>query len=345
MGLFSKDNGYIGVDIGSSSIKMVQLEKSQGKLNLVTYGFSENKKESDAKNWTKDTLSTVKIIDKIYKDMGATTDKAVASLQAFSVFSSIINLSNVHKRDLAAAVDWEAKKFIPLPLEEMILDWKVLDEKNDKGNVKVFLTGSPKKLVKKYVNIFRKTQVSLASLETETFSLIRSLLGGDKSTIMLVEIGAGNTDISIVQNSIPVLNRSLDIGGKEITKTISNSLNIGLDRSEQFKCDLGIAASQSNGDVIPRTIANSVNPIVNEIKYLLNMFQDRGKKKVDKVVLSGGSALLPNLTSYLSKKINMNVIIGDPWARISYPKELKPILTEIGPSFSIAVGSAIREIE
>lgn len=345
MGLFSKDRGYIGVDIGTSSVKMVQLEKKQDKLRLVTYGFSEKKKENGNDNWTKDIFYAVKIIDKIYREMGATSDKAVASLPAFSVFSSIINIFNVNKRDLAAAVDWEAKKFIPLPLEEMILDWKVLSGKNDKKNIKIFLTGSPKKLIKRYVNIFRKTQVSLSSLETETFSLIRALIGGDKSIVILAEIGANNTDISIVQDCIPVLNRSLDIGGRTITRAISNSLNIGLDRAEQFKCDLGVAASQAGGDVIPMTIASSVDPIVNEIKYLLNLFQSKDEKKVEKIILSGGGALLPNLASYLSKRLNINVIIGDPWARVSYPKELRPILSEIGPSFSIAIGSAMREIE
>lgn len=348
MSLFSsKNDAYIGVDIGTSSIKMVELEKKQGRLHLVTYGYSENIKElSDGENWTKNTDYVKKVIDRIYKKMEATTDRAVGTLPAFSVFSSIITLRNVDKKSLAGAVEWEAKKFIPLPLEEMILDWKVIGEKteNDKKNTMVLLTGSPKKLVRKYVDVFRRTVVNLTNLEPETFSLIRSLLGDDKSTVMLIEIGATNANICIVKGGIPMVSRSLDLGGKTISKTIATNLNIGLARAEQFKRDLGIASAQAGGDLVPSTIASSINPIVNEVKYLINLFQNKNEDKVEKIILSGGSVMLPNFASYLSEKLNMNVVVGDPWSRVVYPPELKPILMEIGSSFSVAIGAAMREL-
>ncbi len=338
-------NRYIGVDIGTSSVKMVELAKRGGKLELVTYGYSENAREGVMDGWTKNVDYVVRVIDKVYKKMEASTDKAVATLPAFSVFSSIINLKNVDKKGLAAAVEWEAKKFIPLPLEEMILDWKVIGNKSSVDSTMVFLTGSPKKLVKKYVDIFRKTVVTLASLETETFSLIRVLLGEDKSTVMIVEIGATNTNFCIVKDGIPMVSRSLDLGGRTITKAIAGTLNIGTFRAEQFKRDLGFAISQNGNDVIPKTISNSINPVIDEIRYLLNLFENKNENKVEKIVLAGGSVMLPNFVNYLKEKLNMTVVIGDPWARVSYPPELKPILSEIGPSFSVAIGSAMREIE
>jgi type IV pilus assembly protein PilM len=347
MALFSSNSAYIGVDIGASSIKMVELEKKGGQPTLVSYGYSENINEASGDGWTKNTDYVIRVIDKIYKKMEATTDLAVATLPAFSVFSSIITLRNVDKNGLAAAVEWEAKKFIPLPLEEMILDWKIIgaQKEKDKNNISVLLTGSPKKLVKRYVNIFRKTLINLTNLEPETFALIRALVGQDKSTVMLMEIGAVNTDIFVIKEGMPVLSRSLDIGGKTISKSIAASLNINLERAEQFKRDMGIAAEQSDGEMIPKTIANSVNPIVEEVKYLANLFQNKNGEKIEKIILSGGAAMLPNFDSYLSQRLNQNVIIGDPWARISYRPELKPILAEIGPSFAVAIGAALREIE
>jgi type IV pilus assembly protein PilM len=346
MALFSTNSSYIGVDIGATAIKMVELEKKQGKIQLVSYGYSENIKEIAGDGWTKNVEYVVKVIDKVYKKMEATTNIAVATLPAFSVFSSIITLRNVDKNGLAAAVEWEAKKFIPLPLEEMILDWKIInDDKNkEKNNTMVLLTGSPKNLVKKYVNIFRKTLVNLTNLEPETFALIRALVGDDKSTLMLAEIGAVNTDIFIVKEGIPVLSRSLDIGGKTISKSIAASLSISLERAEQFKRDMGIAGGSSAGDVIPKTIGNTITPMIEEIKYLLNLYQNKNGDKVEKIILSGGSALLPNFTAYLSEKINLNVIAGNPWARVSYQPELEPVLLEIGPSFAVAIGAAMREL-
>jgi type IV pilus assembly protein PilM len=346
MALFSSNSAYIGVDIGASAIKMVELEKKQGRIELVSYGYSENIKEIAGDGWTKNTEYVVKVIDKIYKKMEATTNLAVATLPAFSVFSSIITLRDVDKNGLAAAVEWEAKKFIPLPLEEMILDWKVIEstKEKEKNNTTVLLTGSPKNLVKRYVNIFRKTLVNLTNLEPETFALIRALVGQDKSTIMLCEIGAVNTDVFIVKDGIPVLSRSLDIGGRSISRAISTSLNITLERAEQFKRDMGIVGGQGTADVIPKTIANTITPMVEEVKYLLNLYQNKNADKVEKIILSGGSALLPNFISYLSEKLNLNVIVGDPWARIAYQSELKPILTEIGPGFAVAIGAALREL-
>lgn len=346
MSLFSSSNNYIGVDIGTSSIKMVELGRKGKEIELLTYGYSEAAKENFSDEWLKDPTRAAMVIDKIYHQMGGTAEKAVATLPAFSVFSSIINLSNVDKKTLPQAVEWEAKKFIPLPLEEMILDWKIigaLDACDKDANV--FLTGSPKKLVKRYVDIFRKTIVTLASLETETFSLIRSLLGNDKSTVMIVEIGATNADICVVKNSIPVISRSLDMGGLGMTKAIASVLNIGLFRAEQFKRDLGIGVGTAGSNVVPKTVAGPVNSIIEEVKYLINIFQNKNSDKVEKVILSGGSAMLPNLAAFMSEKLNLNVVVGDPWARISYPPELKPILSEIAPGFSVAIGSALRELE
>lgn len=334
----------MGVDIGTSSVKIVELKNQDGKARLLTYGFSENLNDLDQTN----TEKIAGIINKICAEAGVSSRKAVSALPTFSVFSSIINLSGVSKKDLPSAINWEAKKVIPLPPEEMILDWKRInsdDQAADKNNVKILLTGAPRTLVKRYIEIFRSAQINLLSLETETFALIRSLLDNDKSTVMIVEIGAKTTSFTIIDQSIPILNRSIDIGGWTITKAISHSLNIGLERAEQFKYDLGVGSLAAPENAVPRTIIESVSPIVNEIKYALTLFQNKDNKKVDKIILSGGSALLMNFTDYLSKILNINVIAGNPWSAISYPLDLKPLLDEIAPRLAIAIGLALRETE
>lgn len=346
MGLFSSEKSHLGIDIGTASIKLVELERGRGGLRLLTYGFTENLKEIVKENWPGDIKYAARIINEICKKAGTTSRSAVTALPTFSVFSSVINLSNVDQKDLSSAVHWEAKKVIPLPLEEMVLDWKKIEAKGDEKqskNMKVLLTGAPKALVKRYMNIFKEARINLLSLETETFSLIRALLGNDKSTVMIVEVGMSTTDIFIVSKSIPVLSRSLDIGGLAITRAISNNLGVGAERAEQFKYDLGITSIKSDEGVVPEIVIDTINPIINEIKYLLNLFESKNNEKVEKLVLSGGSSLLPNFVNYLSKILNMNVIIGDPWSRISCPVELGPVLSEIGPKLSVAIGLAMRE--
>ncbi|MDO8592898.1 MAG: type IV pilus assembly protein PilM [bacterium] len=343
MGLFSGES-YLGVDIGSSSVKIVELKNEAGGVKLLTYGFSENLDDLDQA----EPGEVAAIINKICQEIGTASRKAVSALPTFSVFSSIINLSGVNKKDLPSAINWEAKKVIPLPLEEMILDWKKLNNNGaaeDPGNTKILLTGAPRTLVKRYIEIFKNAKINLLSLETETFALIRSLLGSDKSTVMIVEIGAKTTSFNIIEQNIPILNRSVDIGGWTITKAIARNLNIGLERAEQFKYDLGVSSLDSADNAIPKTIVESVSPIVNEIKYALTLFQNKNNKKVDRIILSGGSALLINFTGYLSKVLNLNVLAGSPWSRISYPLELKPLLDEIAPRLAIAIGLALRGTE
>lgn len=346
---FFKPNSFVGIDIGSSSVKMVEMRKQGSKLNLVTYGFTENNNGVIDDDWNKNLDYLAEVINEVVAKSKITTRTAVAALPTFSVFSSIINLSNVNKKEIDSAVQWEAKKLIPLPLEEMVLDWKIIKDETKKiqknDGVKILLTGAPKTLVRRYVEIFKKAKMSLLSLETETFSLIRALIGGDKSTIMILELGTSTTDISIVKNGIPAINRSIDLGGLIITNAISKNLNIGLARAEQFKYDMGISSQNSNENIVPKIIIEAIDPIINEVKHLLNLYQSKSGEKVEKIVLSGGSALLPNLNKYLSGILNINVVIGDPWSRVSYPLELENLLKELGPKLAVAVGLAMRGSE
>ena len=345
---FGGDNLFLGIDIGDSSLKMVELKKKNRKIYLSNYAFSENVSEV---NFTKidDINYLAKAIAKVRNDAGITSTKVTVSLPTFAVFSSIINLSNVDKKGIALAVNEEAKKVIPLPLEEMILDWKIIPDENGKtpakGNMRVFLTGSPKKLVRKYIDVFKQAKLNLVSLETETFSLVRSLIGNDKTNIMIAEIGANSTDISIVRESIPVLNRSLAVCATTVTKVLAEKLGMTFAQAEQFKFDLSVTLSTDSKEELPQLLGKTLEPIVTEMQYMLDFFRSQNSGEVEKIILSGGGAMLLNLADYFSKRLNIKVIIGDPWNRVNYAPELKPVLSEVGAKLAVAIGLAMREIE
>lgn len=349
MSLFSLggDNLFLGIDIGDSSLKMVELKKKNHQIHLSNYAFSENVAEVNFMK-IEDVNYLASAINKVKNEAGITAKKVTASLPTFAVFSSIINISGADKKKMAEQVSEEAKKVIPLPLEEMTLDWKVIPteaaEGKPKGGLPVFLTGSPKKLVRKYIEIFRAAKLNLASLETETFSLVRSLIGDDQANIMIVEIGANSTDLSIVKNSIPVLNRSLAVCGATVTKVLADKMGLSFSQAEQFKLDLSLSLSPDSGEELPQLLAQTLEPIVTEIRYMLDFSQSQNNGPVEKVILSGGGALLLNLADYLSKRLDLKVIIGDPWSRVHYPEELGPVLKEVGPRLAVAIGLAMREI-
>ncbi len=362
MALFKRKQSYLGIDIGTSSIKVVELKSEAGRPKLVTYGYVEQSSDIIKNDSPQSQARLVAMLKQILRQSGVTTDQVVAALPSFAVFTSIISLPPMSEKDLLAAVRWEAKKFVPMPLEEMILDWRVIKEpqkeehpaaqhgsvvtaaaKKKTKDLKILLTAAPKNLVRRYVDVFKASELQLASLETESFALERSLIGNDPSPIMIIDIGAVATDISVIVHGIPVLNRSIDVGGETITKSIMNSLTIDQERAEQFKRDFGMATNNGNQQ-IPKTIEFVVSSIINETRYCINLYQGQGEHGVEKIILSGGSAFLPSLPDYLSRILNLKVFIGDPWARVIYPTELKQALQEVGPRFAVAIGLAMRNI-
>lgn len=352
MAEFNPKQSYLGIDIGTSSLKLVQVGDDNGRPRLMTYGYSEQtndivKSESDASR-----RAVVAGLKTIMREARTTTTKVVAALPSFTVFSSIISLPAMNRKELNSAVRWEAKKFVPLPIDELVLDWKLLKEPATPGaeegrapkNLRVLITAAPRSLRDRFSLIFKEAGLEVVALDTEAFALERSLIGNDAAPVMIVDIGAVATDIAVMVDGIPLINRSIDVGGNTITKSIAQSLNIDLDRAEQFKRDFGISSGQSSVSQIPKTIEFVVSQIINEIRFVLNLYRSQGSGPIEKVVLSGGSAFLLNLPEYLEKTLSMKTFVGDPWARIVYPLELKPVLQEIGPRFAVAIGLAMRQI-
>ncbi len=379
--IFKKKLGnFVGIDLGTASIKLVELSGKEGEPRLVTYGIAERSGDIVRNNLAEEINIVIGLLQRLKKEARVTTVNAIAALPPFSVFSSILSLPQMPKKEIAQAVKWEAKKFVPMPLEEMILDWKLLrsiegddkkkvdvndkqlisekveggavdkkeqqatSEKSVKKDIRVLITAAPKNLVSRYIDIFRKAGFNLLSLETESFALARSLLFGTRNPVMIIDIGALVTSISIIEDGIPILNRSLDLGGDTLTRSIATSLNIDQSRAEQFKRDIGMVEGGSGGS-IPKIIEQTLNPILNEVKYSLSLYQSQTAQGVEKVLLVGGSSYLPHLSEYLARVLNLNVYLSDPWFKVAYPVELKSVLEEIGARLAVAIGLALRDLE
>lgn len=359
---------YLGIDIGGSGIKLVELAADNGRARLLTYGYAEYSFDGDGASRDMSAEATARVLDDLFQQTGAKSKTAITALPTYAVFSSIISLPAMDDKDLSDAVQYEAKKVVPLPLDEMMLDFKVLNgassAKSDasseevgvikeKGTQtkKILITAAPKKLVQRYVDVFNNSALTLESLETEAFAITRSLVGHDQSTIMILDIGATNTNISIIDNGIPVLNRGIDAGGLNITRTLAKSMGIETERAEQFKKDLAFLMHDNRVEALPSSIEGALTPIVNEVKYIFNLYRSQivefGLENggVEKIVLTGGAAFVPFLAEYLSNLLNVRVYLGDPWARVIYPEDAKPLLDELGPRFAIAIGLAMRNID
>ncbi|KPJ85508.1 hypothetical protein AMJ57_02915 [Parcubacteria bacterium SG8_24] len=374
MGLFgSSKKSYLGIDLGSGGIKVVELQNEKGRARLVTYGFNERTPDEQPTNPIDSPKETAELLRKIVKAARGTVLKAVGGLPIASVFSSVISVPKGPDKEMKEAIQWQAKKLIPVPLEEMVLDSKIIsgpkdkksgdkpagpaaskegekgDKKKEQKTVQVLITGAAKSMVQKYVAVFKTAGLELVSLETETFALIRSLIGKDKTTSMLVDIGSVRTNIVIVENGIPYVTRSLDMGGVELTKAMAKALSLELSAAEKMKCDIKSVSSLYPGEGLPKIFEHTLAPMLTELQYSMNLYagqdDENQGKRIEKVILTGGSAALPALAGHVSERLNVRAYVGDPWARVVYPDGLRPVLEEIGPRYAVAVGLAMRDIE
>lgn len=338
---------YLGVDIGAAGVKVVELSEAKGRPLLETYGFSERNPDEYAANLLDSPKETAQLLKGLVKQAGARSTKAIAGLPVASIFSSVITVPALAGKELAAAIEAQARKFINLPPGEAVLDWKQLPTAEAKPTaLQVFVTGAPKTLVQKYVDIFKLAGLELTSLETESFALIRSLIGKDRSVILILDIGAVRTNLMLVEAGMPVLNRSLNVGGLAITQTLAGQLGVTPAEAEQMKSDA--MATPGGEQTVPKAVVDFFVPVIGEVKYLSDLYlkdEKNAGKVIEKMVMTGGSALIPNAAAHLSAALGMKVFVGDPWARVLTPEPLLPVLAGIGARFSVAVGLAMRELE
>jgi type IV pilus assembly protein PilM len=347
-------SGLLGVDLGTAGIKMVELVPEKGRIRLSTYGYAEPKLPvSGAKSPIDDIPKTVAVMKRIMKEGNFKATRAVAALPTTKVFHAIISLPvpKSPKEDLRPMIENQAQKLLPLPLSEMVLDSNVLDkhllpneEKADAATtegkyMRVLLTGAPKTLIASYVELFKQANLELVSLETEIFALTRSLVGKEKSHVLIVDLGAERTNLAIVDNGVPLLTRVIKSGGSNITQALAGAMGMGFEEGESMKRDLSFAKAGA----MPGPLAEALKPTVHEIRYALQLYAEQvGNRGVEKILLTGGSSRLPGLSELLTRELNMNVYLGDPWARVAFTPDLRGVLDEIGPRYAVAVGLAER---
>ncbi|MDO9509888.1 MAG: pilus assembly protein PilM, partial [Candidatus Magasanikbacteria bacterium] len=245
---FSKPKSYLGVDLGSHGIKIVELKQEKNRPVLFTYGSSSERKnihklfsvkEKTATDLVKDKTSESKFVEGVISledqkqifeyaaDLKAVckvskviSKSATASLPISSVFHAVVNLPNMDKKEFDAVLKAEVKKLMPYPIDEMVLDYQVIN--NGKKNQRVIVNAVSKKLVTFYTQVFTKAGLMLEALEPESIALARSLVGRDDAVTMLIDMGAERTNFFIIDQGVPITHHSLNIGGNKIDTILQN---------------------------------------------------------------------------------------------------------------------------
>ena len=348
--LFSKK--YLGIDIGSASIKVVEISASGSKNKLTNYvEFKLPSPRSSLKIF--DNENSLVLSDKVPDILTAIFDKgkikrreATFSVPDFSTFFTVFSLPPMSEKEIAKAVEFESRHYIPLPLSEVVIDWQIVneDEVSAGQKAKILLVAVPNKILKSYERLAFLAQVKVKGMEAEVFSLARASIPKDKEKIpvCLIDIGSQSTTMSIVENGYIKLSHSYDVSGDKLTEIISKVLKVDMGRAEEIKEEEGLNSQHKE---VYRALDLELKPLYLEIERLANDFYQSEGRNINNIILAGGGALLKGLKDYLENHLEKNVYIADPFSKLVFPPVLQERLKEIGPVFSVAVGSALREIK
>jgi len=352
-----KSKSKVGIDIGTSAIKVVELSKKGARFALENYGFFELKGTSQGG----EAQSILKLPDEeivwgikeVLKKANIKSRDVIAAIPSFSTFATVIEMPYLSEEDLAKAIPFEARKYVPIPLDEVVLDWSIvgivdqpsapIKEIRGKGTtVEVFLAAVPKDETARYQRIMQQAGLTLSALELENAGLIRALLGNDLSATAIVNIGGRSSSIVIVNKGYERLSHNYEIGGFEITKSIARALNVSLEKAEDLKRKLGL--SDSNENIIKEAMVSLVDMIIFETKKTISGYEESKNQKVSRVVLVGGIVNMPNFVNYFKQRLGREVFVGNVFSRVVYPTELTPVVQELSNNFAIATGLAMREV-
>ena len=288
------------------------------------------------------------IVKEVMKKAKIKAVNAVASIPSFSTFATAIEMPYISEQDLAKALPFEARKYIPVPLNEVVLDWSIIDippnwvSSTKPTTVEVFLAAVPRDETLRYQRIMRGAGLNLKALELENSALTRALLGNDLSPTVIVNIGGRSTSIVIVNRGYERLSHNYEVGGFEITKSIARSLNISLEKAEEMKKKMGLKEIDEN--VINVAMKTLIDMMVLETKKTITGYEEAKSQKISRVLLVGGLTNMPNFASYFQQKLGREVTMGNAFARIVYPQSLFTVIQELSSTFAVATGLAMREL-
>jgi type IV pilus assembly protein PilM len=356
-----KPKSKLGIDIGTSSIKITEFSKSGGRFVLENYGIFDLKDMiSDfSMNGQGVKLPDEEIVwglKEILKNSGIKSRDVVTAMPSISTFATVIEMPYLSEDDLAKAIPFEARKYVPIPLDEVVLDWSIIGVKDQNGNVvpeksqapaggtivEIFLAAVPKDETVRYQRIMKDAGLNLVALELENLALIRGLLGNDLSATAIVNIGGRSTSIVVVDGGYERVSHNYEIGGFEMTKAISRALGVGLDKAEDLKRKFGLTDTPDN--VAKEAMLSLVDMMIFETNKTIGGYEESRGHKVARVVLAGGLSNMPNFINYFKKRLNRDVFVGNAFSRVVYPQKLAPIIQELSNTLSISAGLAMRDI-
>ncbi|MFA6552223.1 MAG: pilus assembly protein PilM [Candidatus Paceibacterota bacterium] len=365
----------IGIDVGSSSIKVIQIRSKNGRAILETYGNlalgpSASLSIGQATNLPAPKLNEA--LKDIITESHVTTKKCGIAVSISSSLVSVIEMPAVSMEQLAQMIPIEARKYIPVPITEVSLDWSVIPNMGDKpelvkppqpladktevknlsapgepkpiGKLEVLLVVIHNTAISKYKELVRSNALDPGFLEIEIFSTIRAALPDVSEPIVMFDMGAGTTKMYVVENGIVRNSHVINRGAQDITEAISRAMSVSMDEAESLKRRFGMNINQDNKN-IKQVLTASFSFIFAEAKKVIANFEEKHKRVIKNAVLTGGGSNLIGLPEMLEMELKIKASMADPFSRVEAPAFMTAVLKEAGPEFNVAIGAALRRLQ
>jgi len=347
-------SSLVGLDIGSSSVKAVELGlrgKDKG-FELRALGVAPLASEAIVQGAF---LNSSAIVDSVKEaiDNGRIKTKDVAvAVSGHSVIVKKVSLPSMSRDELEDQIQWEAEQYIPFDVNEVHLDFQILETSEGEGQMDVLLVAAKKDLVDDYVQVIREAGLNPAVIDVAAFAVENAFEANYEAVndeiVALVNVGAQVVNINVVQQGIPAFTRDITTGGNQYTEEIQKALSVTFDEAERIK--LGGPRSEQSQDVVPQEVEQAIRSVtetvIGEIARSLDFFSaTSSESRIGRVLLSGGGAKIPGFDSAFGERTGLAVELMNPLSRMLASKGFEPeYLDEVAPSLGVGIGLATRRI-
>ncbi|MBI4523545.1 MAG: type IV pilus assembly protein PilM [Deltaproteobacteria bacterium] len=342
---FRTEEGFVALDIGSSSVKLLEAEGGKGAYRLLNLGTLPLPPTAVQNNMVSDREAVVKAVRSLIQANGIKATKVVSAVPGRAVIIRKIQLPIQEDEELDANVEFEANNVIPESLENVNLDYQVLDYLDDGKRMDVLLVAVKKDIIRTYTDVIEQAGLSPAIIDVDYFALenMHELSGEPAPGSMngLIHIGARYTTLNVLRDGVSTYTGDLPLAGEAFTEAIMQKLHISYDQAETYKVT-GLLQGGKNGNLaaLLRPICDS---LADEIVRTLRLFGVMAEERLTSVQLSGGSAKIPGLAAVLEGRLGVPVKLCDPFRGFSVSKNVdRHYLEDSAPVFAVGAGLCTR---
>lgn len=344
--MFGK-RGIIGLDIGSSYIKVVQLKDTRSGYELELFDMLPISPELIVEGSIIDSIRLTEALKELIRKAKIKTKDAVISVSGHSaVIIKRISLPDMTEEELSESIKFEAEQYVPFDIEDVNIDFQILGPREEPGQMDVILVAVKKEIINDYVNVVNEAGLNTVVVDVDAFALenmysINYEIEAD-TNVALINIGASTINMNILKGGVSAFTRDSSVGSNLHTEALQREFNISFEEAERLK--KGESLEKVSPEEAEPVIMSASEEIINEVKRSLDFFRAGSPSaEIKEIILSGGCALIKGFPELLSGKIGINVRKAEPFRNIKIPKKFDLLsLDEVAPMLAVAVGLAIR---